>query len=66
MGLFGWKQLAMWSIEHACLDEADKADMLKEWERLWDDFLEWTVSRYEAVDDEVGELEVQTPDKDMH
>ncbi|KAG6000418.1 hypothetical protein E4U21_005478 [Claviceps maximensis] len=51
MNLFGWKQLAMWSIEHACLDEADKADMLNEWQRLWDDFLEWTVSKYEAVEE---------------
>ncbi|KAG5917357.1 hypothetical protein E4U42_007264 [Claviceps africana] len=60
LGLFGWKQLAMWSIEHACLDEADKAVMLNEWQRLWDDFLAWTVGKYEAVEAR-GEVEHQTP-----
>ncbi|KAG5984826.1 hypothetical protein E4U55_003044 [Claviceps digitariae] len=59
MSLFGWKQLAIWSIQHACLDDAGKADLMNEWQRLWDDFLEWTVSKYEAVE-EMGELEVQT------
>lgn len=58
MSLFGWKQLAMWSIEHACLENADKAAMLNEWQRRWEDFLEWTVSKYEAVAG-LGELEIQ-------
>ncbi|KAG6034542.1 hypothetical protein E4U41_006502 [Claviceps citrina] len=51
LGLFGWKQLALWSIEHACLDEAEKAGVLNEWQRLWEVFLEWVVGKYEAVDE---------------
>ncbi|KAG6010495.1 hypothetical protein E4U43_008563 [Claviceps pusilla] len=58
MSLFGWKQLAVWSIEHACLENADKETMLNEWQRRWENFLEWTVSKYEAVAG-LGELDIQ-------
>ncbi|KAL7914188.1 hypothetical protein GGI35DRAFT_237311 [Trichoderma velutinum] len=49
MGLYGWKQLAIWSIEHACLNEKEKENMLYEWSQLWNVFLDW-------VDEEYGHL----------
>ncbi|UKZ57364.1 hypothetical protein TrVGV298_011217 [Trichoderma virens] len=49
MGLYGWKQLAMWSIEHACLSEKETEKMLNEWNQLWNRFLDW-------VDEEYGHL----------
>lgn len=55
MDLFGWKQLVLWSIEHACLDEADKKSVLNEWQRLWFEFLEWAMNKYDAAG-AVGEL----------
>ncbi|KAG6112931.1 hypothetical protein E4U13_004072 [Claviceps humidiphila] len=55
MDLFGWKQLVLWSIEHACLDEADKKSMINEWQRLWIEFLDWAINKYDAAGT-VGEL----------
>ncbi|OAA69081.1 adenosine deaminase [Cordyceps fumosorosea ARSEF 2679] len=46
MGLYGWKQLALWSIEHACLDDDERAAVLQQWERMWDEFLQWVVETY--------------------
>ncbi|KAL7919055.1 hypothetical protein ACQKWADRAFT_213843 [Trichoderma austrokoningii] len=39
MGLHGWKQLAMWSLEHACLDDEEKQVIMGHWEALWEKFL---------------------------
>lgn len=39
MGLYGWKQLVMWSLEHACLDDGEREVILKQWKILWSDFL---------------------------
>jgi adenosine deaminase CECR1 len=39
MGLYGWKQLIMWSLEHSCLSDQERADMLREWNKLWENFL---------------------------
>ncbi|KAL7785900.1 hypothetical protein V8C37DRAFT_405679 [Trichoderma ceciliae] len=44
MGLYGWKQLVMWSLEHACLSDEEGEKMLGEWEKLWDEFLDWVIS----------------------
>ncbi|KAL7940322.1 hypothetical protein V8C42DRAFT_356331 [Trichoderma barbatum] len=46
MGLYGWKQLAMWSLEHACLSEKEKLYMLYEWKILWEKFLDWVEEEY--------------------
>lgn len=39
MTLYGWKQLVLWSLEHACLDETEKSQTLEKWETLWEKFL---------------------------
>lgn len=39
MGLYGWKQLVMWSLEHACLDDDERKEIMDHWKVLWSDFL---------------------------
>ncbi|CAM1505731.1 Fc.00g113680.m01.CDS01 [Cosmosporella sp. VM-42] len=46
MGLFGWKQLVMWSLEHACLDNDEYAKVLAQWEQQWERFVRWVISTY--------------------
>lgn len=40
INLYGWKQLARWSIEHACLSTEERRRMLIEWEKRWQDFVD--------------------------
>ncbi|KAI5865970.1 Metallo-dependent hydrolase [Durotheca rogersii] len=35
MNLFGWKQLARWSIDHSCMSQDERERVLVEWERRW-------------------------------
>lgn len=35
MNLYGWHQLALWSIDHACLSQVERERILVEWERRW-------------------------------
>jgi adenosine deaminase CECR1 len=51
MGLYGWKQLVLWSIEHSCLGTEERTDLLRHWEGLWTTFLEWLVEKYGDDDD---------------
>ena len=51
MGLAGWKQLVLWSIEHACLDDSERAIILEQWQKQWDEFLEWVVQTYGYVEE---------------
>ncbi|KAI1420344.1 hypothetical protein F5Y12DRAFT_719663 [Xylaria sp. FL1777] len=39
INLYGWKQLARWSIEHSCLSPDELRRTLAEWERRWEDFI---------------------------
>lgn len=39
MGLYGWKQLVMWSLEHACLDDGEREEIMESWKILWREFL---------------------------
>lgn len=59
MGLYGWKQLVMWSIEHACLDDNERKEIMDHWEVLWREFLmkviDWDRKREEEVASAVGE-----------
>ncbi|KAI1121406.1 hypothetical protein F5Y10DRAFT_256420 [Nemania abortiva] len=40
INLFGWKQVARWSIEHSCLSPQERGRMLTEWEMRWQDFVD--------------------------
>lgn len=46
MSLFGWKQLAKWSLEHSCMEPPLKKKVKKEWERRWEDFCYWIVEEF--------------------
>ncbi|KAI1416485.1 Metallo-dependent hydrolase [Hypoxylon sp. FL1857] len=35
MNLYGWRQLARWSIDHSCLSQVERERILVEWERRW-------------------------------
>ncbi|KAM5350567.1 hypothetical protein ACJ41O_007072 [Fusarium nematophilum] len=49
MGLFGWKQLVLWSLEHACLDGSEYARIHANWEREWHEFVKWVIEAYGDV-----------------
>jgi adenosine deaminase CECR1 len=46
MTLYGWKQLAEWSIEHSCMGSKLQSSVLAEWRKLWDAFCTWIVKEY--------------------
>ena len=48
MGLFGWKQLVLWSLEHACLSPNQYGIIKHEWDGRWQEFLLWVVKTYES------------------
>lgn len=47
MGLFGWKQLALWSLEHACLSESEYNRVFGDWEQKWKEFVKWMIEEYD-------------------
>lgn len=49
MGLFGWKQLILWSLKHACLDKEEKRIILEKWRVLWTQFLLEVYDKYKYV-----------------
>jgi adenosine deaminase CECR1 len=38
--------LALWSIQHACLDDEEQEEVLGLWQIQWDSFLDWVVEQY--------------------
>ncbi|KAB5542899.1 hypothetical protein GE09DRAFT_230722 [Coniochaeta sp. 2T2.1] len=46
MTLYGWKQLALWSIEHSCLEDDKRKELLLKWNNLWVDFCHWIVREF--------------------
>jgi adenosine deaminase CECR1 len=48
MGLYGWKQLILWSLEHACMCPEEYRVIRAEWENLWLRFLQGVVDTYGA------------------
>lgn len=48
MTLHGWRQLAEWSIEHACLSDAEKAEAFDVFAKDWNEFCIWIVKEYRA------------------
>lgn len=49
MGIYGWKQLVLWSLEHACLTEEERGEVVREWEELWREFLGWVIRTYGSL-----------------
>ncbi|CAI6090301.1 unnamed protein product [Clonostachys chloroleuca] len=52
MGLAGWKQLILWSIEHSCMNDAERETALEQWNQEWEEFLKWVVLTYRSYRDE--------------
>ncbi|KAI8710817.1 A-deaminase domain-containing protein [Fusarium sp. LHS14.1] len=46
MGMFGWKQLIRWSLQHACLDRAEYDRVYRQREQEWDEFVRWVIREY--------------------
>ena len=46
MNLFGWKQLAIWSLEHSCMDADERAKVERVWRTKWLEFCQWIVDTY--------------------
>lgn len=59
MTLYGWKQLAMWSIEHSCLEPEERQKVEKEWSRLWVEFCKWIVQEYSYLLDDEPDLKAK-------
>lgn len=56
MNLHGWKQLAWWSIEHACLSDQQKKEGFEYFDRDWEPFCEWIVMTYGKYADDLPAL----------
>lgn len=48
MGLFGWKQLVLWSLEHACLSDSERSTVVHDWEKKWKEFVDWVIETHET------------------
>lgn len=46
MGLHGWRQLAEWSIEYACLSDREKVEGYNIFAKDWLSFCTWIVEEY--------------------
>lgn len=46
MGLYGWKQLILWSLEHSCMEDEERLKILERWGLEWDKFLKSMVEDY--------------------
>lgn len=49
MTLWGWKQLILWSLEHACMEDDERRDVLKQWQETWEAFLDGVMKEYGHV-----------------
>lgn len=50
MTIHGWKQLALWSIEHSCLSGEQIARAKSIHEREWKDFCKSVVEQFSEYD----------------
>ncbi|KAI0839728.1 Metallo-dependent hydrolase [Hypoxylon sp. FL0890] len=49
MNLYGWRQLARWSIDHSCLSQVERERILVEWERRWkEEFIPEMLSNHQS------------------
>lgn len=46
MNIHGWKQLAEWSIEHACLTPDEMVEGKRVFKQQWEEFCSWVVDTY--------------------
>ncbi|KAK3933841.1 adenosine deaminase 2 [Diplogelasinospora grovesii] len=46
MTLHGWRQLIEWSIDHSCMQDAERKRVKTAWEGMWDAFCVWIIETY--------------------
>lgn len=49
MGIYGWKQLVLWSLEHACMSGVEREKVTRNWEVQWAAFLKWVIREYSSL-----------------
>ncbi|KAI5370281.1 Putative adenosine deaminase domain, adenosine/adenine deaminase, metal-dependent hydrolase [Septoria linicola] len=49
MSIHGWKQLAVWSIEHSCLNDEEVLQLRATFDNEWEEFCQWVVEHYQAI-----------------
>lgn len=49
MTIWGWKQLILWSLEHACMEKGEMDAVAGKWEIVWEEFLDWVLKEYGRV-----------------
>ncbi|EPE03271.1 adenosine amp deaminase [Ophiostoma piceae UAMH 11346] len=48
MGLYGWRRLAEWSLEHSCLEPEQLQAARAHWLNDWRDYVVWLLKTYDA------------------
>ncbi|CZT17177.1 uncharacterized protein RCC_03009 [Ramularia collo-cygni] len=61
MGIHGWKQLAIWSLEHARLDEAQLKQAMSIFQRDWEAFCGWVIETYAEYAKGLAEIDLAEP-----
>lgn len=61
MSIHGWKQLAVWSLEHACLDEGEQTKAKAIFEREWEGFCGWVVETFGQLARGLREIDAAEP-----
>jgi adenosine deaminase CECR1 len=56
MTLFGWKQLALWSIDHSCLEPEKMQEVRTEWNKLWYNFCHEIIRGYGREEEVISRL----------
>ncbi|KAI9729647.1 MAG: hypothetical protein M1818_008450 [Claussenomyces sp. TS43310] len=46
MDIIGWKVLCQWSLEHSCMEPAERVKAERVWKKDWDAFCNWVVDTY--------------------
>ena len=46
MSLYGLRQLIEWSIDHSCMDDEERDQTRRTWEKLWKQFCDQLVREY--------------------
>lgn len=61
MSIHGWKQLAIWSLEHACLDPEERNRALAIFSREWEKFCTGVVHEHGEFAKDLPELDAVDP-----
>ena len=46
MTIYGLRQLVQWSLDHACMDTAERQLVRQNWEVYWEKWIHWIIEEY--------------------